>query len=63
MTAKAQQIIIPPDSGCKTSKALDARQLLCLVNLLNSVFVSVSSVEYHNKAVVQRTELYTKIIL
>lgn len=57
---KAQQTTILPESGYKTSKALDARQLLCVVNLLNSVFVSVSSVKYHNKAVVQRTELYTK---
>lgn len=44
----------------KLQKALDARPLLCLVHLLNSVSVSVSSVKYHNKAVVQRTELYTK---
>lgn len=45
---------------CKTSEALDARPLLCLVRHLNSVSVSVSSVKYHNKAVVQRTKLYTK---
>ena len=44
----------------KLQKALDARPPLCLVRLLNSVSVSVSSVKYHNKAVVQRTELYTK---
>lgn len=44
----------------KLQKALDARPLLCLVHPLNSVSVSVSSVKYHNKAVVQRTELYTK---
>lgn len=44
----------------RLQKALDARPLLCAACLLNSVSASVSSVKYHSKAVVQRTELYTK---
>ena len=60
MTAKAQQIVIPPDSGCNSESSWCQTTAVFSSSSEQCVSVSVSSVKYHNKAVVQRTELYTK---